>query len=231
MIPILDHGYVKFVEHWGSDERIIEAARQSTGGGFVSWDAYEGHPNGDMGLLAFLHRSKHTTPFEQCGMSVEVQAPLMVFREWHRHRTQSYSEMSARYSPLPNVNYIPTLDRCMVTAGKNKQAGAADGAEQLTEGMAGNWLALLKDGYAYCERLYQFALSKGVPKELARLIVPVGRYSRMRASANLLNWFRFLALRMAPDAQWEIQQYANAVGGLIADRFPRAWSLFMENRQ
>lgn len=230
-VKILDHGYVKYVEHWGSDERIIEAARQSTGGGFVSWEPYEGHPNGDMGLLSFLHRMKHTTPFEMCGLTMEVQAPIFVFREWHRHRTQSYSEMSARYAPLPNFNYVPTLERTVVTAGKNKQAGAADGAEVLTEGMAENWLALLKDGYAYCERLYQFALSKGVPKELARLIVPVGRYSRMRASANLLNWFRFLSLRMAPDAQQEIGLYACAVGDLIARHFPRTWSLFAEVKQ
>lgn len=230
MMRLLDHGYVNLVEAWGSDERIVEAARQSTGGGFVSWDPYEGHPRGDAGLLRYLWTKKHSTPFEMCGMTIEVQAPIFVLREWYRHRTQSYSEMSARYAPLPDLAYVPTVERIMMDGGANKQAGVVKGAEPVTESAANVFQAMLRHQYANAERAYQTALNTGVPKELARIVLPVGRYSRMRASANLRNWLAFLALRMAPDAQWEIREYANAVGVIIAEHFPRTWSLFDEGR-
>lgn len=224
---ILDHGYLKLIEKWGSDERIIEAARMSVDGGFVSWEPYEGHSRGDTGLLEYLYKNKHTTPFEMGGLTIEVQAPIMVFREWHRHRTQSYNEMSARYTPLPNLNYIPTVDRLMIGRdGKNKQAGTIKGAEVLTLAEAELFRLRLKDIYADQQDLYERSLAVGIPKELARVHLPVGRYSRMRASANLLNWLKFLTLRMDEAAQWEIRQYANAVGELVSQNFPRTWSLF-----
>lgn len=90
-IDLFDHGYVKEIEHWGSDERIVEAARMSTNKGFQGWDT-------DAKLLRYLYEHKHFSPFEMAGMVVEVQAPIFVFREWHRHRTQSYNELSARYT-------------------------------------------------------------------------------------------------------------------------------------
>lgn len=248
-IPMLDHGYLQFVESWGADERIIEAARMSTGKGFLGWEpgpcpvcqGKEGLPciycegkgrhAGDAGLLARLHRKRHTTPFEMAGVVIEVQAPIMVFREWHRHRTQSYNEMSARYTALPDLNYIPTVERLMIGSdGKNKQAGTIKGAEALTEPVARQFQDKLRLEYVADEKTYQWALQAGVPKELARVHLPVGRYSRMRASACLLNWLRFLTLRMDPEAQWEIRQYANTVGGMIADLFPRTWALFVEGR-
>src|SRR5688572_1581490 len=112
MIKVLDHGYVRFIEAWGKGDAgvneagIIEAARQSTQGSFRGWEQ-------DQKLLGFLFNNKppHATPFEFAGMVIEVQAPIFVFREWHRHRTQSYNEMSARYAPLPDLNYLPTVDR------------------------------------------------------------------------------------------------------------------------
>lgn len=225
-VQVLNHGYIELVESWGSDESIIEAARTSVDGGFVSWEPYEGHPKGDMGLLNYLYTKKHTTPFEMGGVVIEVQAPIFVFREWHRHRTQSYNEMSARYTPLPDVNYIPTVERLMLNSKTNKQAGTVKGAHELTEFEARSFQKLLSCQYNSQEELYQYALKTGVPKELARIHLPVGRYSKMRASANLLNWLKFLTLRMAPEAQWEIRQYANEVGKLVAERFPRTWELF-----
>lgn len=258
-IPLLDHGYIEYVEHMGSDERIIEAARMSTDKGFLGWEpgpcpvcngvggvleelgllslvchACEGKGTipGDKKLLAHLYSSnpKHTTPFEMASMVIEVQAPIFVFREWHWHRTQSYNEMSARYTPLPDLNYIPTVERLMVNSKTNKQAGVVKGAEELSEHEAGYFRQALQQHYVHCETFYQRALQSGVPKELARIHLPVGRYSRMRASANLLNWLKFLTLRMDPKAQWEIRQYANAVGGLIAQKFPRTWELFAAGR-
>lgn len=224
---VLDHGFVHLIETWGSDERIIEAARMSTGKGFLGWGGVDGP--GDEKLLRFLWENKHATPFEMAGAIVEVQAPIFVFREWHRHRTQSYNEMSARYAPLPDVNYVPSVERLMINANtSNKQAGAIKGADELTEFQAERFRSNLAASYAAAEQLYQGALLAGVPKELARVHLPVGRYSRMRASANLRNWLAFLTLREAPNAQWEIRQYAKTVHALIAERFSRTLELFEE---
>lgn len=251
-IGVLDHGYVSLVEGWGSDESIVEAARMSTGKGFLGWGracpdgviadgplTHEGCETckgtgqivGDEKLLRYLWEHRHATPFEMGGLTIEVQAPIFVFREWHRHRTQSYNEMSARYVPLPDVNYIPSVERLMINSKTNKQAGTAAGAAELSAGQAEWFRADLARSYEAAEKLYQRALSAGVPKELARVHLPVGRYSRMRASANLRNWLAFLTLRMDAAAQWEIRQYANAVGTLIAERFPRTWALFEESRR
>lgn len=271
-IPILDHGYLRFIEDWGHGDAetpeagIIEAARQSTQGSFRGWEDKvcercrgsgklpipsapehdrlgmaegpcpdcngKGYLPGDARLLKFLFSGKpqHATPFEFCGMVIEVQAPIMVFREWHRHRTQSYNEMSARYAPLPDLNYIPTVERLMMVSKTNKQAGAIKDSEELWERNALEFQLALRDNYRCDQILYETSLRMGVPKELARLVLPVGRYSRMRACTNLRNWLAFLTLRADPAAQWEIQQFANAVGTIIAERFPRTWNLFCEAR-
>jgi len=224
---LLDSGYVEMIEYWGSDERIIESARMSTGKGFKGWGT-EQSP-GDERLLRYLYSHKHMTPFEMAGMTIEVQAPIIVFREWHRHRTQSYNELSARYTPLPAVDYSPTVDRCMGANDTNKQASTIKGAAVLTADSAAQWLLDLSSLYDHCQSVYEDGLNAGIPKELARLAVPVARYSRMRASANLRNWLQFLTLRMDSAAQWEIRQYANTVGSIIRALFPRTWELFIEH--
>lgn len=225
-MKILDHGYVELIESWGSDESIIESARMSTQKGFLGWGPKENGEAGDEKLLKYLYENKHATPFEFAGMVIEVQAPIFVFREWHRHRTQSYNEASARYSPLPDLNYIPTVERLLESSKTNRQAGRADGAEPLTELGAQSFCVALENSYVRSESLYQSALEIGVPKELARIHLPVGRYSRMRASANLRNWLAFLTLRQASQAQWEIRQYANAVAQHVQEKFPRTYELF-----
>lgn len=221
-LPVLDHGYVRFIEHWGSDERIIESARMSTGKGFEGWEK-------DAKLLRFLWKNQHHTPFEMAGLVVEVKAPIFVFREWHRHRVPfSYNEMSARYIPLPDENYLPSdadiVARSAIAA--NTSNRQASGLRECTAEEASNWRRELDKAYAYAQRVYEQGIKLGVPKELARLPVPVARYSRMRASSNLRGWLHFLNLRMAPNAQWEIRQYANAVGTIISQRFPKTWGLF-----
>lgn len=219
---VLDEGYVGLVQLWGSDQMIIESARMSTNKGFEGWEK-------DKRLLAYLYNNKHMTPFEMCGMTIEVKAPIFVFREWHRHRTQSYNEMSARYIPLPDENYVPSIERCLAgsnTGTSNKQAQGS--GRELTVKEAEEWLQDLIDAYDYVQAVYEKGLSLGVPKELARCPVPVARYSRMRASANLRNWLAFLTLRMDQAAQWEIRQYANAVGELVRIHFPRTWELFAQ---
>lgn len=236
---VLDKGYVRLIEAWGGGESkrwqmekrvgtaedfecgIIEAARQSTQGSFRGWTE-------DEKLLNFLYSNKppHATPFEFAGMILEIQLPIFVTREWHRHRTQSYNEMSARYSPLPDLNYVPTKERLFMMQEKNKQAQAVKGSDDLTEQNADKWLMNLEGMYIQLENFYQFGLNMGIPKEVARIAIPVGRYTRMRASANLRNWLGFLTLRMDPNAQWEIRQYANVVGGIISEMFPRTWKQF-----
>lgn len=181
---------------------------------------------GDEKLLRFLYENAHSTPFEMAGATIEVQAPIFVFREWHRHRTQSYNEMSARYTPLPDVNYIPTVERLLVNSKTNKQAGTVKGSAELDERNAEHFRKELNHRYNEAEDLYQWALIAGVPKELARIHLPVGRYSRMRASANLRNWLAFLTLREAANAQWEIRQYACALHDALRPHFPRTLDLF-----
>jgi thymidylate synthase (FAD) len=261
---LLDHGYLDLVEHWGSDQRIVETARMSTNKGFLGWGPSEcpeckgasvgvdllvartgdtsgacskcnntGQVPGDEKLLRYLHEHAHSTPFEFAGLTIEVKAPIMVFREWHRHRVPfGYNEMSARYVPLPDENYSPTVGRIVEgarAAGKNKQAQAATDAA-VTDDDALEWLAALADVYGHAQRVYELGLKLGVPKELARLPVPVGRYSRMRATGNLRGWLGFMTLRSAPNAQWEIRQFSHAIGEVVAEMFPCTWTLFAEGR-
>lgn len=496
---VLDHGYCKLIPKgcWGDDEIIVESARMSTDGGFVSWDPYPKHPKGDQGLISFLWQHKHMTPFEMAGLTVEVQAPIMVFREWHRHRTQclvgdtkitclsprlkgstnvayvrtikhifetkhgipientyivnkngtpvtrkrelkipfrtgakahcqgrmlrvldessglfipapmedvwesgikevfqisargqsirasqdhpfytkdgwklvkelrigdqlavigkvashdrplppslragigvwttmmrsriisefdfcyvcgdrfrfidleldhvvpvcddllkaldpsnlkpicllchrlkineeqpdrhgqtrlgirwkrldempirvgeemtydisvngpknflangfvvhnSYNEMSARYSELPNLFYIPSVERLM--AGAQSKANKQGSQEGFSAKEAFDLRGDLIHATQCSREAYQRLLRAGLSRELARLVVPVNQYSRMRASANLRNWLAFLTLRQDPSAQWEIRQYANAVASLVKALFPRTFDLF-----
>lgn len=246
-IVALDHGYVRFVEFWGSDARIIEAARMSTAKGFQGWGPIHaadctatnpdienactcgGQTPGDEKLLRYLYEHKHATPFEMAGLVIEVQAPIFVFREWHRHRTQSYNEMSARYVQMPDLHYIPSVDRLKrsAQASRNKQAAGAgavlsdDEARIIQKRLADTQ----REVYAEYDALIKIY---GLSKEIARLNTPVSRYSRMRASANLRNWLAFLTLRLDPTAQEEIRRYAVAVGSLVRECFPRTWGLFCE---
>lgn len=188
----------------------------------------KGYLPGDQRLLSYLFNNKppHATPFEFAGMVIEVRAPIFVFREWHRHRTQSYNEMSARYAPLPDVNYVPewgNLKQRGEVATNNTQA---KGVAPFNEVTAKEWHRRLPEVYEYLQKVYNDGLLAGVPKEMARIVLPVGRYSQMRASTNLRNWLAFLTLRADPGAMWEIQEYARAVGTLLAQQFPRTWNLF-----
>jgi thymidylate synthase (FAD) len=266
-IPILDHGYIKYIEHWGADYRIIEAARMSTDKGFMGWEretfwccptcpytlvnevqpwvgAVINCPNddslleivndrshaGDEKLLRYLYQHKHATPFEMAGAIFEIQAPIFVFREWHRHRTQSYNEMSARYTPLPDLNYCPdvkrTLERARVAATTTNRQASASG--EIDEAAIQGWLAEGHNIDLLLEQYYQRGLAAGVPKEIARIRLAVNRYSRMRASANLRNWLAFMTLRSAPNAQEEIRLYSNKAAQILELIFPRTMALWTE---
>jgi thymidylate synthase (FAD) len=260
---VLDHGYLRRVESWGSDEGIIETARMSTDKGFLGWepgpcptcagngfiqkndhDSFQcndcggkGRIPGDAKLLAYLYEHKHSTPFEFAGLTIECQAPIMVYREWHRHRTQSYSEMSARYVQMPNLHYVPSVRRIIDSAKKswNRQAsGAGELCISGTGGLSQKESADVIRRQIQLEQqeiytTYERMLSYGVAKEIARIDTPVARYSRMRATGNLRNWLAFLTLRMDPHAQFEIRQYAWCVADAISRAFPRTWALHFKS--
>jgi len=216
---LLDHGYIKLIETWGSDERIIESARMSTNKGFLGWGPKPDGKPGDEKLLKYLWDSAHFSPFEMSGMIIEVQAPIFVFREWVRHRVFSLNELSARYTPLPDVNYVPTVERLLLRESASKQAGTVSGALELTAETAEEYRQELILHYEQDQKFYERALAMGVTKELARNHLPVGRYSKMRISANLRNWFGFTKLRSEIDAQWEIRQYSDKIIDIIACEF------------
>lgn len=259
---ILDHGYLELCDSWGSDEAVIRAARMSTDKGFLGFgpqcidciDPNAGSQklldpqpadrtcakcgagglmyNGDEKLLRYLWENQHSTPFEFGGLTIEVQAPIAVFREWHRHRVPfGYSELSARYTPMPDVNYVPTVERIVEGSKQTKNRQASSVAGECTEEEAELWLEALGHAYRIAEEVYQQGLKVGVPKELARGAVTVFRYSRMRATGNLRGWLNFCRLRCAPQAQWEIRQFANAVGELLGEKFPRTWELYQDDER
>lgn len=216
-MKVLDHGYLNLVETWGSDERIIEAARMSTNKGFQGWDK-------DSRLLSYLWENKHHTPFEMAGLVVEVYAPIFVAREWFRHRTQSFNELSGRYTELPNDFYIPSLER--LKNGKQSQKNKQGSEEGFSEDDARALQFEIDVSCRESRKFYEGLLEKGLSRELARLVIPVNQYTRFRASANLRNWFSFLSLRLDAAAQYEIRQYAEALAVLIKEHFPRTYDLF-----
>jgi thymidylate synthase (FAD) len=234
---VLDHGLVRLLDPFmGSDLHIIRAARVSHD---AAWRAGDNEAS-DLKLMRRLWRGKpecneplpplpkHSTPFEACCMTFEVMAPIFVFRQWHRHRTQSYNELSARYRELPETFYLPTPDAVGVQSKDNKQgrtlmtegAGSLDMREEEIE-----WVRV------YCEQsfsLYRKLLAAFWPKELARIVLPMGTYSHMFTTMNLLNFFKFASLRADPHAQYEIRVYAEAMLDMVADICPVAVALFRE---
>lgn len=223
-VAVLDHGYVKLVDYLGSDEAIIDAARMSVGGGFVSWEPYEGHSKGDAGLLAYLYRHGHSSPFEMGELVLEVYAPILVMRQWMRHRTQSYNEASARYAEMADCYYLPTPDRMQRQGTGNKQGSEGvllpDAAAFLIEEFRSEQVRHGLD--------YHLALDYGLSREVARLNAPVSQYTKVRCKANLKNWLGFLGQRLQPGAQQEIRDYAEVVGKIVAALWPRTWALFEE---
>jgi thymidylate synthase (FAD) len=218
-IDVLDHGFVRLVDHMGSDLSVVRAAR-------VSYDAAwrTGNDSGsDQRLIRYLWKHKHTTPFEAVQFTFEVKAPIFVLRQWHRHRTWSYNELSARYRELPEEYYVP--QNIGVQSKDNKQGRAPD---ERPEGQNEIIRSTIKHACEQSFVYYAALLRQGVPRELARSVLPVATYSHMFASVNLLNLFKFLTLRCDPHAQFEIREYANAMLNLIQPIVPvsaDAWML------
>ena len=211
-IDVLNGGFVRLVDHMGSDLSIVRSAR-------VSYDAdwREGDEKKDAKLIAYLMKNKHTSPFESVSFSFEVKAPIFVFRQWHRHRTWAYNEISARYTELDEGYYVPEEDQITTQSTSNKQMRTKEQHPN-----AAWYRGIIQ---AQCEESfhkYRVLIREGVPRELARSVLPVAAYSRMFATVNLHNLFHFLRLRLHEHSQYEIRVYAEAMLQLIEPIVPVA---------
>lgn len=214
---ILDHGLIRLIDSMGDDLSIVRNAR-------VSYDAAwrTGTDTGsDERLINYLYEHGHNTPFEAVTVSIEVKAPIFVFRQWHRHRTQSYNELSARYRELPEEFYIP--EACQITTQHtdNKQMRTTEQHKN-----AENWRREMRENNERTFELYRDMIDDGVPRELARSVLPVGTYSHMFATANLNNWFKFLSERLHEHAQYEIRVYAVELLEILEQIAPVATKAF-----
>jgi len=226
-IPVLDHGFVYLVDYMGSDQSIEQAARVSYGAGTRS-------VNETTGLIRYLMRHQHTTPFEMVEFKFHAKMPIFVARQWVRHRTASINEESARYSILSNEFYVPAPDAIAAQASTNRQGRGEvfdpDQAEKIRQLLVGDAVI----NYEH----YEYMLNddgSGKPKdesrdmlarELARMDLTLNFYTQWYWKANLHNTLRFLGLRMDPHAQYEIRVYADAMANIVKDAVPITWKAF-----
>lgn len=219
-IKVLDHGLVRLVEHMGSDLSIVRNARVSYD---AEWRAGEDEGK-DAKLLNYLIKNKHTSPFESCVFTFEVKAPIFVLRQWHRHRTWSFNEISARYAELPEEYYVPELDQITTQSATNKQMRTEEQNPQ-----ASMIATLIYGQNRLAFGAYKELIEKGCPRELARTVLPVGTYSHMFATVDLHNLMHFLKLRLHSHSQYEIRVYAQAMLDLITPIVPHSVAAFKEH--
>ena len=230
-IPVLDHGFVRVIDYMGDDGAIVQAARVSYGKGTrrVSEDA---------GLINYLMRHRHTTPFEMCEIKYHVKLPIFVARQWIRHRTANVNEYSARYSILDNEFYIPAPEHLAAQATTNRQ-----GRGDVLEGAAAQRvLDLLRDDSSRAYAHYADMLNEdetgnprdptwpGLARELARMNLSLNFYTQWYWKTDLHNLMHFLTLRADLHAQYEIRAYADAMLGTLQRWVPLAHAAFLEYR-
>lgn len=221
-IRVLDHGYVRLVDHMGSDLSIVRSARVSYN---AQWRTGEDEGK-DAKLINYLVKNRHTTPFESVTFTFEVKAPIFVFRQWHRHRTWAYNEVSARYTELPEEYYIPAENLITMQSTSNKQM-RTDEANPNAPQIRG----IMESQCFGAFRAYLRMLELGCPRELARAVLPVATYSQMFGTVNLHNLFHFLGLRSHSHAQYEIRVYAVAMLELIRPIVPVAVAAWEEHNK
>ena len=215
---VLDHGFVRLVGRLGNDLTVVRSAR-------VSYDA-EWRTGEDAGkdekLIRYLMKNRHTSPFEHVVFSFDVKCPLFIARQWMRHRTWSYNEISGRYAELPEEYYLPRPEHIGAQATDNKQMRVMNGADR---GFAHEAMRL---HFLRAFREYRLLLEQGVPRELARSVLPLATYTHFFATVNLHNLLHFLELRLHPHAQWEFRQYAQAILELITPCIPTTIAAWRE---
>ena len=220
---VLDHGFVRVIDYMGDDAAICQAARVSYGRGTKS-------VQNDEGLIRYLMRHWHSTPFEMCEIKLHVKLPVFVARQWIRHRTANVNEYSARYSILDREFYIPQPEHLAAQSVINNQGRG----EALTGEEAARVLAYLKDDAARCYDHYAEMISddgqQGLARELARMNLPANIYTQWYWKVDLHNLFHFLRLRADAHAQYEIRVYAEEICKLVADWVPAAYGAFEDYR-
>jgi len=221
--PVLDHGFVRVIDYMGDDAAICQAARVSYGKGTKS-------VSNDEGLIRYLMRHWHSTPFEMCEIKLHVKLPVFVARQWIRHRTANVNEYSARYSILDREFYIPAPEHVAAQSTVNNQ-----GRGELLEGAeAARVLEILKADSARAYDNYEAMISQdgqqGLARELARMNLPANIYTQWYWKVDLHNLFHFLRLRADAHAQYEIRVYAEEICKLVADWVPFAYRAFEDYR-
>lgn len=220
VVQVLDHGFVRLVDHMGDDRRIVEAARVSYGAGTRS-------VREDAQLIDYLLRHEHTSPFEQVVFTFHVRMPIFVARQWVRHRTARANEVSGRYSVMPSEMYVPAPERVRRQATSNKQ-GSSD--EVLPEDENARVRELLAAGQERAYAEYEELLEAGVARELARINLPLSLYTEFYWQMDLHNLFHFLRLRLDAHAQWEIRVYGEALAEMVRAVAPLAWAAMEEHQ-
>jgi thymidylate synthase (FAD) len=220
---VLDHGFVRVIDYMGDDSAIVQAAR-------VSYGAGTRHVSNDAGLIRYLMRHWHSTPFEMCEVKFHVKLPVFVARQWIRHRTANVNEYSARYSILDREFYIPEKSALAAQSTVNNQGRG----EVLAGDEAARVLAWLKSDAAQAYDHYEAMLSQenqqGLARELARMNLPANVYTQWYWKIDLHNLFHFLRLRADAHAQYEIRVYAECMAKLVADWVPLAYAAFEDYR-
>jgi thymidylate synthase (FAD) len=221
--PVLDHGFIRVIDYMGDDSAIVQAAR-------VSYGAGTKHVQNDEGLIRYLMRHWHSTPFEMCEIKLHVKLPVFVARQWIRHRTANVNEYSARYSILDREFYIPAPDQLAAQSTVNNQGRG----EVLTGEEAARVLELLKSdanrAYDHYEAMLSQDGQQGLARELARMNLPANIYTQWYWKVDLHNLFHFLRLRADPHAQYEIRVYAEAIAACVKDWVPLAYAAFEDYR-
>jgi thymidylate synthase (FAD) len=220
---VLDHGFVRVIDYMGDDAAICQAARVSYGKGTKS-------VQNDEGLIRYLMRHWHSTPFEMCEVKLHVKLPVFVARQWIRHRTANVNEYSARYSILDREFYIPQADALAAQSVVNNQGRG----EVLQGEEAARVLRYLRDdamtAYDHYEAMISQDGQQGLARELARMNLPANIYTQWYWKVDLHNLLHFLRLRADAHAQYEIRVYADAICAIIADWVPFAYKAFEDYR-
>jgi len=221
--PVLDHGFVRVIDYMGDDAAITQAARVSYGRGTKK-------VTNDEGLIRYLMRHWHSTPFEMCEIKLHVKLPVFVARQWIRHRTANVNEYSARYSILDREFYIPEPDALNAQSTVNNQGRG----ETLQGAEAERVLEILKSDATRAYDHYEAMLSQdgqaGLARELARMNLPANIYTQWYWKVDLHNLFHFLRLRADAHAQYEIRVYAEEICKIVADWVPLAYGAFEDYR-
>ena len=217
-IEVLDHGFVRLDAAEASDLSVVNGARVS----FLQMK--EEMDEKDVGLIKYLLRNRHATPFEHNLFRFHIRCPITVAREWQRHRWSSFNEWSFRYSQASDDFYVPEAEQVRSQVGKP----GAYRFEPLDQGVAEKTQELMRGHFEASWRLYQELLEMGVAKEVARNVLPVAIYTEFYWTVNARSLMNFVSLRNATDAMWEIRQYGAVVEDFFATAMPVTHAAFVE---